>query len=60
MIMGYHRQLGLVARVAQVEKTVGDQYNDLSDFKRQYYVELKETRNFINQRFDQMFADIQK
>ena len=59
-IKGNNGNVGLVARVAQVEKTVGDQCNDLSDFKRQYYVELKETRSFINQRFDQMFAEIQK
>ena len=39
---------------------VGDQRHDLSDFKRQCYIELKETRDFINQRFAQMFVEIQK
>ena len=34
-IKGNNGNVGLVARVAQVEKTVGDQCNDLGEFKRQ-------------------------
>lgn len=58
-IKGSNGDVGLVARVAQVEKSTIDQIRDYSQFKHSCELHRKETNDIISQRFDRLFDEIQ-
>jgi len=58
-IKGHNGQIGLSARVAQLEKNSDVQSKQLQDFKHHYEQELKDTKRLINDRFDNLSKELQ-
>jgi hypothetical protein len=59
-LKGNNGTVGVIARLAQVEDTLASNCQDLTEFKKNYQSDRKETKDFFNHKFDEMFAQIQK